>query len=175
MIKIEPVAVKMDDFADQDRLCKAVPYGEYDLAENTGFVNVSISADTTGFAVQFIRLWWQQMSQGLYPDTRQFYTTADAGGNNSPRGQLRKRELPRSSTENGLKIAVSHFPTGNSRWNKTEHRRPSNIAKNQRTKHLASVKVIVNLIANTTTKNGLKVQAWKEHNTCTKGMKMPGK
>ena len=169
--KKEPIAVKVYDFIDQD-LGKAVPYGVYDLAENTGFVNVGISADTAEFAVQSIRLWWQQMGQELYPDARQLYITADGGGSNSTRGRLWKRELQRFSTETGLKIAVSHFPPGTSKWNKIEHRLFSYITKNWRAKPLTSVEVIVNLIANTTTKNGLKVQARKDDNTYAKGIKI---
>ena len=37
---------------------------------------------------------------------------------------------------------------------------------------MTSVEVIVNLIANTTTKNGLKVQARKDENTYAKGLKI---
>ena len=90
----------------------------------------------------------------------------------STRGRLWKCELQRFSTETGLKIAVSHFPPGTSKWNKIGHRLFSYITKNWRAKPLTSVEVIVNLIANTTTKNGLKVQARKDENTYAKGLKI---
>ena len=54
---------------------------------------------------------------------------------------------------------VCHFPPGTSKWNKIEHRLFSFIAKNWRARPLASLEVIVNLIANTTTRTGLVVKA----------------
>ena len=41
----------MHDFLIKD-LGRAVPYGIYDLAANTGWVNVGIDNDTAAFAVQ---------------------------------------------------------------------------------------------------------------------------
>ena len=40
---------------------------------------------------------------------------------------------------------------------------------------MTSIEVIVNLIANTTTKNGLKVQARKDENTYVKGIEISDK
>ena len=41
------------------RLGKAIPYGIYDVAANTGWVNVGTDHDTAAFAVESIRRWWQ--------------------------------------------------------------------------------------------------------------------
>ena len=163
--------MKAYDFIDPD-LGKAVPYGGYDIAQNEGFVNVGISADTAAFAVHSIRSWWQHMGQPLYPDATELYLNADGGGSNSTRGRLWKHELQRFSTETGLTITVSHFPPGTSKWNKIEHRLFAYISTNWRAKPLTSIEVIVNLIANTTTKNGLKVQAKKDENSYAKGIKI---
>ena len=170
-VKKEPIEVKAYDFIDPD-LGKAVPYGGYDIAQNEGFVNVGISADTAAFAVHSIRSWWQHMGQPLYPDATELYLNADGGGSNSTRGRLWKHELQRFSTETGLTITVSHFPPGTSKWNKIEHRLFAYISTNWRAKPLTSIEVIVNLIANTTTKNGLKVQAKKDENSYAKGIKI---
>ena len=173
-VKKEPMEVKVYDFIDPD-LGKAVPYGVYDIAQNEGFVNVGISADTAAFAVQSIRSWWQHMGQPVYPDATELYLNADGGGSNSTRGRLWKHELQRFSTETGLTITVSHFPPGTSKWNKIEHRLFAYISTNWRAKPLTSIEVIVNLIANTTTKNGLKVQAKKDENSYAKGIKITNK
>jgi len=63
-----------------------------------------------------------------------------------------------------LKICVSHFPPATSKWNKIEHRLFSYISKNWRGKPLTTIEVIVNLIANTTTQQGLEVRAKKDEN-----------
>ena len=41
-----------------DSLGKAIPYGIYDVAANTGWVNVGTDHDTAAFAVESIRRWW---------------------------------------------------------------------------------------------------------------------
>jgi hypothetical protein len=53
----DPVPVRVHDFADP-LLGKAIPYGVYDLAANTGWVNVGTDHDTAAFAVESIRRWW---------------------------------------------------------------------------------------------------------------------
>ncbi len=53
----EPVRVRTHDFPDPE-LGKAIPYGIYDLAANTGWVNVGTDHDTAAFAVESIRRWW---------------------------------------------------------------------------------------------------------------------
>ncbi|MGH3755897.1 MAG: ISAzo13-like element transposase-related protein, partial [Pseudonocardiaceae bacterium] len=39
---------------------KAIPYGVYDIAQNSGWVNVGVDHDTASFAVATIGRWWQQ-------------------------------------------------------------------------------------------------------------------
>src|SRR5450432_4210671 len=54
----EPEEVRVHDFLIKE-LGRAVPYGIYDLASNAGWVSVGMSRDTSAFAVQTIRRWWQ--------------------------------------------------------------------------------------------------------------------
>ena len=84
---------------------------------------------------------------------------ADGGGSNGSRVRLWKLELQRLADELSLTIRVSHFPPGTSKWNKIEHRLFSYISLNWRGQPLVSHEVIVNLIAATTTRKGLTVQA----------------
>ena len=49
-----PRPVKVHDFAGPV-LGKVAPYGVYDIAANTGWINVGIDADTGAFAVESIR------------------------------------------------------------------------------------------------------------------------
>lgn len=170
-VKKHPLEVKVYDFVDKE-LGKAVPYGVYDIEKNEGFVNVGISSDTAEFAVNSIRSWWNEMGKELYKGAKKIYITADGGGSNSTRGRLWKTELQKLATELGLEITVSHFPPGTSKWNKIEHRLFSYISKNWRAKPLTSIEVVVNLIANTTTINGLKVKARVDEKTYKKGIKI---
>lgn len=166
--------VKVYDFIDRD-LGKAVPYGVYDQAKNQGWVSVGISKDTAEFAVNTIRTWWQSMGNIQYRNTHKLLITADCGGSNSSRSRLWKKQLQRFATQTGLQIKVCHYPPGTSKWNKIEHRLFSFISKNWRGKPLESLEVIVQLIANTTTQKGLKVNAKADKTIYQKGIKISDK
>ncbi len=151
---------------------KAVPYGIYDMKLNEGYVNVGIDHDTAEFAVQSIRKWWDFMGQKRYPDAKKLLITADGGGSNGSRVKLWKIELQKLATETGLEISVCHFPPGTSKWNKIEHRLFSFITKNWRGKPLVSFEVIVNLIANTRTEKGLRVECSIDRGSYEKGIRI---
>jgi hypothetical protein len=85
--------------------------------------------------------------------------TADCGGSNGARLRLWKIELQTLANEIGMPITVCHFPPGTSKWNRIEHRLFSHITMNWRGKPLVTHEVMVNLIAATTTKTGLKVRS----------------
>ena len=138
---------------------KAIPFGVYDIAENTGFVSVGIDRDTAQFSVAAIKAWWQQLGSQRHPNARNLTITADCGGSNGNRTRLWKTELQRLADQTGLEINVCHFPPGTSKWNKVEHRLFSFISKNWRGRSLASYEVIINSIAATTTSTGLDVYA----------------
>ena len=167
----EPEPVRVHDFAIPE-LGKVAPYGVYDLTYNMGWVNVGVDHDTAAFAVQSIRRWWRSMGALRYPRARRLLITADGGGSNGYRVRLWKVELQRLSDETGLEISVCHLPPGTSKWNKIEHRLFSFISQNRRGQPLVSHEVIVNLIAQTTTKAGLKVQAARDQNTYPKDIKV---
>jgi len=83
----EPTRVEVHDFADPalGEFAKAIPYGIYDIANNEGWVNVGDAADTSEFAVESIRRWWNQMGKARFPDASRLLVTADAGGSNGYR------------------------------------------------------------------------------------------
>ncbi|MCX7050025.1 MAG: ISAzo13 family transposase [Candidatus Sumerlaeota bacterium] len=151
-----PVRVNDHDFPSPE-VPRAYPYGIYDLARNTGFVNVGTDHDTGAFAVASIRGWWQQEGRSLYGRARELFITADGGGSNGSRLRLWKLELQKFADETGLSISVCHFPPGTSKWNKVEHRLFSFISSNWRGEPLLDYETIVHLIARTTTAKGLQV------------------
>jgi hypothetical protein len=154
----QPLPVRVHDFLDPE-LGKAIPYGVYDLANNEGWVSVGIDHDTAEFAVNAIRLWWTRMGRHRFPRTRTLLITADGGGSNGPRSRLWKWALQRLADDFDLTLSVCHLPPGTSKWNKIEHRLFSFISQNWRGKPLVSHQAIVNLIAATTTRTGLRVKA----------------
>jgi transposase len=168
----EPVLVKTHDFLDRQGPGKAIPYGIYDIAANTGWVSVGTDHDTAAFAVASIRRWWQVRGRHDYPAATRLLITADAGGSNGYRTRAWKTELAALAAETGLDITVCHMPPGTSKWNKIEHRLFSHISMNWRGRPLTSHDVIVNSIAATTTRTGLKVHAELDPGTYDTGIKV---
>ena len=163
-----PERVRVHDFKIPE-LGKAIPYGVYDLTRNDGWVNVGIDHDTAAFAVQSIRRWWQVMGRRAYPAATSLLITADGGRSNSSRNRLWKCELQKLADSTGLNINVCHFPPGTSKWNKIEHKMFSYITINWRGKPLTSLAVIVNLIAATTTRQGLRIRCELDERSYPKG------
>jgi transposase len=169
--KGQPESVRVHDFLIPE-LGRASPYGVYDIGENAGWVSLGIDHDTASFAVNAIRRWWQTMGQQRYPQATRLVITADGGGSNGARVRLWKLELQKLADELGLAITVCHLPPGTSKWNKIEHRLFSFITQNWRGKPLVSHQVIVQLIAATTTKTGLKVRCEIDPNSYPAGIKV---
>ena len=149
--------VEGHDFPSPD-VPRAYPYGIYDIAQNSGFVNIGIDHDTGAFAVASILGWWNSEGKLLYSKAKSLVITADAGGSNGWRLRLWKLELQKLVNKTGLSVSICHFPPGTSKWNKVEHRLFSFISSNWRGEPLLDYKTIVNLIARTTTAKGLKVR-----------------
>ncbi|HAR79223.1 MAG TPA: ISAzo13 family transposase [Succinivibrionaceae bacterium] len=166
--KGEPLKVQDHDFGT----LRAAPYGIYDIGNNEGFVNVGLSADTGAFAANSIKSWWENMGKERYPDAKTLMITADGGGSNGRRNRQWKKGLQEFSNVSGLEIKICHFPPGTSKWNKIEHRMFSYISKNWRGRPLETIEVVVNLIASTTTKQGLKIRCEIDQKEYEKGVKI---
>jgi hypothetical protein len=170
----KPEEVEVYDFPSMAS-GKGTPYGVYDVTENKGWVCVGTDHDTAQFAVQTIRQWWLQMGKETYPKAKELLITADGGGSNGSRNRLWKLELQAFARESNLVVSVCHFPPGTSKWNKIEHRMFSHITKNWRGRPLVSFEAVVNLIGNTSTDAGLKIQAALDTNEYPVGIKVSDK
>jgi len=169
--KGDPQRVNVHDFADKD-LGKVAPYGVYDITANTGWVSVGVTHDTAQFAVSAIRSWLAKMGRRRYPGARELTITADCGGSNGARVRLWKVELQKFADETGLAIKVRHYPPGTSKWNRIEHRMFCHITQNWRSRPLTDRVAVVELIASTTTKTGLKIESAIDPRTYEKGIKV---
>jgi Rhodopirellula transposase DDE domain len=116
-----PVRVNVHDFPDKE-LGKAIPYGIYDVAANTGWVSVGADHDTSAFAVETLRRWWNTVGRHRYPHADRLLICADGGGSNGYRVRAWKIELTRLAAETGLTITVCHLPPGTSKWSRGRDR-----------------------------------------------------
>ena len=170
----EPELVDVHDFPS-DAVCKAIPYGVYDVSANDGFVSVDVDHDTPVFAVNSIEAWWRKVGAKRYPDAGELFITADAGGSNSYRSHVWKQQLQRVADKLNMSIHVSHFPPGTSKWNKVEHRLFSFISINWRGRPLRTYETVINTIGNTTNCGGLVVRARLDRRLYPTGEKVSAK
>jgi hypothetical protein len=138
---------------------KALPYGTYDVAADTGWVSVGTDHDTAAFAVESLRRWWNAAGKAAYPQAGRLLVTADAGGSNGYRTGAWKAGLAALALEAGLTITVRHLPPGTFKWDTIEHRLFSHISMNWRDLPLTSHEVIIEAIAAITTRTALRVHA----------------
>ena len=110
------------------------------------------------------------MGSRVYPKAKQLLIMADGGGSNGSRLRLWKLCTGHLADDLGLTITVCHFPPGTSKWNKIEHRMFCHITENRRGRPLISRVVIVNLIGNTPTLQGLLINAELDENNYEKGI-----
>ena len=166
-----PEEVNVYDFPSLAE-ARATPYGIYDIAKNTGWVNVGTDKDTAEFAVQSIRRWWEDVGKGAYPGAKQLVITADGGGSNGSRVRLWKTQLQEFCNEIGIPIAVSHLRPCTSKWNKIEHRLFSFISMSWRGRPLTCLETVIELISSTTTDAGLTVKPELDRNEYARGIKI---
>lgn len=168
----QPVRVRDHDFPDE-ALGTVIPYGIYDLATNTGWVNVGVDHNTAQFAVASLRRWWRARGHLDHPNARRLLVTADAGSSNDHRSHYFKRALADLALEIGVPISVCHFPPGTSKWNAIEHQLFSHISMNWRGQPLESHEVVLNTIRATTTSSGLRVEAELDPGAYPTGLSVP--
>jgi hypothetical protein len=167
-----PIKVLDHDFPS-DSNGVAIPYGIYDLIRNEGFVCVGISRDTSEFAVDSIRTWWQKSGARHYPDADRLLVLADCGGSNGYRIRLWKHQLQVAFCDRvGLQVKVCHYPPGSSKWNPIEHRMFSFISNNWAAQPLLDYETVLKFIRTTKTSTGLKIRALLNSKHYCKGVKV---
>jgi Rhodopirellula transposase DDE domain len=155
----DPILVEDHDFRSEAKAL-ATPYGIYDTQANRGSVFLGTSHDTPAFAVDAIAQWWLQEGSQRYPAAQELFILADGGGSNGSRPRAWKKALQDTICNSlGLKVTVSHYPPGASKWNPIEHRLFSQISRNWAGEPLTDIDKALNFIRTTSTTTGLAVTA----------------
>jgi hypothetical protein len=136
-----------------------IPHGLYDLKYNKAYVNIGVSKDTSEFACDSIRVWWENYGKFQYRYCTSILILADGGGSNSSRHYIFKEDLQKLVDEIGVEIRIAHFPPYTSKWNPIEHRLFPHITRSLKGVILKSHDYVKKLIENTTTRKGLTVKA----------------
>jgi hypothetical protein len=135
----------------------AIPHGLYDLNDNVGYIQIGLSHDTSEFACDSIRYWWNTYGKVRYPQANSILLLCDGGGSNSSRHYIFKQDLQMLVNELGIEIRIAHYPPYTSKYNPIEHRLFPHVSRMCQGVIFESVQVVQDLIARTTTRTGLEV------------------
>lgn len=134
-----------------------VPHGIYDIADNTGYVTLGISKDTSEFVCENLGDVWVNELQFKYGDAHTMLLLCDGGGSNSCLHHIFKQDLMKLANQLQIKILVAHYPAYCSKYNPIEHRLFSQISRAWEGIPLRNIQFVKELTDRTTTTTGLKV------------------
>jgi hypothetical protein len=134
-----------------------IPHGVYDLARNAGHVTLGTSHDTSEFACDSLRLWWDRQGRAAYPNAKRLLVLCDGGGSNGASRHLFKDELQRLADELGIEVRVAHYPPYCSKYNPIEHRLFPHVTRACAGVAFKSVELVKQLVSRTSTSTGLSV------------------
>ena len=135
----------------------AIPHGLYDLSRNEGYIQIGTSHDTSAFACDSIRSWWNQYGRIYYATATCLLLLCDGGGSNDARHYLFKQDIQENANELGIEIRIAHYPPYTSKYNPIEHRLFPHVTRACQGVILTSVEQVQALMGKAKTKTGLRV------------------
>ena len=136
----------------------AVPHGIYDIFKNHAQINIGVSCETAEFLIDSLILWWDTYAQTIYPNAKRILILVDAGGANSYRHNIFKKELQRLANTINVPVVIKHYPSYTSKWNPIEHRVFPHVARVIKGVFIRSIEEFEKLVARAKTSTGLKVE-----------------
>jgi DDE family transposase len=99
-----------------------IPHGIDDRVRNRGHINLGLSHDTSQFACESFRWYWNRIGQRCYPEATSILWLCDCGGSNAAKQYLFKHDLQELADQLGVEIRVAHYPSYGSKYNLIERR-----------------------------------------------------
>jgi hypothetical protein len=133
-----------------------IPHGIYDRRKNLGHLNLGLSRDTSEFACDSLRYFWNRFGKKRYADAKSILLTCDCGGSNAAATYLFRCDLQRLSEKIGLPIRVAHFPSYCSKYNPIERRFFPHVGRACEGQLFTSLARVVELMRRAATRTGLR-------------------
>lgn len=99
-----------------------IPHGIFDPVRNRGHINIGLSHDTTEFACDSFKWYWNRIGWQCYPEANSILLLVDCGGSNSATKYIFKHDLQAVVNAIGVEIRVAHYPSYCSKYNPIERR-----------------------------------------------------
>ena len=133
-----------------------VPHGIYDLARQRGHINIGLSHDTSQFACDSFRWYWNRIGRQCYPNATSILWLCDCGGSNSAAQYLFKHDLQELVNDIGVEIRIAHYPSYCSKYNPIEHRFFPHVGRACQGLLFDTLETVVRLMRRASTTTGLK-------------------
>jgi hypothetical protein len=133
-----------------------IPHGIYDLARQRGHLNIGLSHDTSLFACDSFRWYWNRIGQQCYREATSILWLCDGGGSNSATQYLFKRDLQQLVNDIGVEIRIAHYPSYCSKYNPIEHRFFPHVGRACQGVLFDTLDTVVRLMRRASTTTGLK-------------------
>lgn len=132
-----------------------IPHGIFDPQRNSGHLNIGLSHDTSEFACDSFRWFWNRIGKQSYPNATSILLTCDGGGSNSATKYIFKHDLERLSKSIGVEIRIAHYPPYCSKYNPIERRFFPHVGRACAGMLFDSLATVVSLMRATKTRTGL--------------------
>lgn len=136
---------------------KVIPHGIYDCQKNRGYVTLGNSKDTSEFACDSIKHWWNNYGKAAYPNANSILAKCDGGGSNNANHYIFKQDLQKLVDEIGIELRIAHYPPYTSKYNPIEHRLFPHITRACQGVIFTSLDLVKSLREKTHTNQGLSV------------------
>lgn len=133
-----------------------IPHGIYDPIRNRGHINIGLSHDTTEFACDSFKWYWNRIGRQCYPDADSILLLVDCGGSNSAAKYLFKHNLQAVVNATGVEVRVAHYPSYCSKYNLIERRFFPHVTRACTGMLFDTLDRVVELMRKATTSTGLK-------------------
>ena len=133
-----------------------IPHGIYDLARNRGHLNIGLSHDTSQFACDSFRWYWNRIGQRCYRQATSILWLCDCGGSNAAAHHIFKQDLQALVHDIGIEIRVAHYPSYCSKYNPIERRLFPHVARACQGMLFHTIDTVVRLMRRASTTTGLQ-------------------
>jgi hypothetical protein len=133
-----------------------IPHGIYDRVRNRGHINLGLSHDTSQFACESFRWYWNRIGKRCYPEATSILWLCDCGGSNAANQYLFKHALQELADQLGVEIRVAHYPSYCSKYNLIERRLFPHITRACQGMLFDTLDTVVTLMRKASTSTGLR-------------------
>ena len=133
-----------------------IPHGIDDRVRNCGPINIGLSHDTSQFACDSFRWYWNRIGKRCYPKATAILWLCDCGGSNAANTYIFKHDLQLLADQIGVEIRVAHSPSYCSKYNLIERRLFPHITRACQGMLFDTLDTAVTLMRKASTRTGLR-------------------